>query len=266
VKRLAWLSDIHLNFLSFEDRLEFYDSIVENRVDAALVSGDIAEAWSLSGVLAEMVARLPIPVYFVLGNHDYYGRSIAAVRDDAAAAVAKSPSLVYLTQAGVVKLSERTALVGHDGWADGRLGDYAGSKVVLNDYVHIREFIGLDAAARLAKLQELADEAVQHFRRVLPEALDSYRHVILVTHVPPFREACWHEGHTSGPEFLPHFASGALGEALLEIMRPRRRRKLTVLCGHTHGRGTCRPLPNLEVFTAGAEYGRPEIEQIFAVK
>jgi predicted MPP superfamily phosphohydrolase len=266
MKRLAWLSDIHLNFLSYDERREFYDSVVETRADAALVGGDLAEAWSLSNILAEMAARLPIPVYFVLGNHDFYGRSIAAVRADAAAAVAKAPSLVYLTQAGVVALGERTALVGHDGWADGRLGDYAGSKVLLNDYTRITDFIGLDAAARLAKLQELADEAVAHFRRILPEAFDSYRHVILLTHVPPFREACWHEGHISGPEFLPHFASGAAGEALLEIMRPRRRRKLTVLCGHSHGRGTCRPLPNLEVFTAGAEYGQPEIEQIFSVK
>ena len=49
---MAWLSDIHLNFLTYEDRLEFYGSIVENRPDAVLVGGDIAEAWSLSGSLA----------------------------------------------------------------------------------------------------------------------------------------------------------------------------------------------------------------------
>ena len=34
--------------------------------------------------------------------------------------------------------------------------------------------------------------------------------------------------------------------------------QLTVLCGHTHGTGQARVLPNLITYTKGAEYGRPE--------
>jgi hypothetical protein len=40
-------------------------------------------------------------------------------------------------------LTNRTALVGHGGWADGRLGNYAGSTVLLNDYVLIEDFAEL---------------------------------------------------------------------------------------------------------------------------
>ncbi len=40
-------------------------------------------------------------------------------------------------------------------------------------------------------------------------------------------------------------------------------RRLTVLCGHTHGRGEAAILPNLRVLTAGAIYGQPGIERLF---
>ena len=50
-----------------------------------------------------------------------------------------SQKMVYLSQAGVVELTPSTALVGHDGWADARLGDFDHSDVVLNDYVLIDE-------------------------------------------------------------------------------------------------------------------------------
>ena len=35
---------------------------------------------------------------------------------------------------------------------------------------------------------------------------------------------------------------------------------LTVLCGHTHGAGEVKILPNLLVKTGGAEYKKPELQ------
>ena len=55
-----------------------------------------------------------------------------------------------------------------------------------------------------------------------------------------------------------------MGDALLEIMPNYADHHLTVLCGHTHGRGETHPLPNLEIRTGAAEYGKPDIEQIFS--
>jgi hypothetical protein len=80
--------------------------------------------------------------------------------------------------------------LGHDGWADGRPGDYAVSDVFLNDYLLIKELAGLDAEARLGRLHDLDDEAAAHFRAGLPAALSGFRRLIVLTHVPPFREAC----------------------------------------------------------------------------
>jgi predicted MPP superfamily phosphohydrolase len=46
-------------------------------------------------------------------------------------------------------------------------------------------------------------------------------------------------------------------------MREHPERELLVLCGHTHGRGACCPLPNVEILTGGAVYGEPEIQRLF---
>jgi hypothetical protein len=54
-----------------------------------------------------------------------------------------------------------------------------------------------------------------------------------------------------------------MGEAILEIMVEYPEHRLTVLCGHTHGRGECQPTPNVQVFTGGAEYGQPTIQRVF---
>ena len=79
----------------------------------------------------------------------------------------------------------------------------------------------------------------------------------MLTHVPPFREACWHRGQISDDDWLPHFACRAVGEVLVEAMAAHPECEMTVLCGHTHSPGEAQVLPNLRVLTGGAEYGRP---------
>ncbi len=131
--------------------------------------------------------------------------------------------------------------------------------MLLNDYVLIEELAHIGPEARLERLHALGDAAAEHFRRVLPEAIAHFRSVIAVTHVPPFREACWHRGQISDDNWLPHFACKALGDALVDVMSAHPDRELLVLCGHTHSPGEAQVLPNLRVRTGGAEYGRPEI-------
>ena len=125
--------------------------------------------------------------------------------------------------------------------------------------------IGEAPGERLARLNALGDAAAAHFRAVLPGALGRFRHVVVLTHVPPFREACWHEGRVSGDDWLPHFTCKAAGDALAGAMASRPGRAMTVLCGHTHGAGEARVLPNLRVLTGGAAYGAPAVQQVLEV-
>ena len=82
--------------------------------DAVLLGGDIAEAPDVRQHLERLDARLGLPIHFVLGNHDFYGGSIARVRAEIATLCDRIPRLCWLSQAGVVELTPATGLVGHE--------------------------------------------------------------------------------------------------------------------------------------------------------
>ena len=261
--RAVWLTDIHINFLKPVQLEKFYQLINDSHPDCILISGDIGEAPRLKYYLQQLESRLPCPIYFVLGNHDYYGASQQDVKVLVQQLTIVSPRLHWLILDGIVELAKNVGLLGHDGWADGRYGDYATSQIMLNDYVAIRDFVGLNKVQRLGLLNKLGDSAAGYIREWLPKALDRYDHVFFMTHVPPFPEACIHEGRYYNDEWLPHFASKAVGDALVKVMLDYPDKQLTVLCGHTHGQIEAQILDNLRVMTGGAEYGRPEIQRVF---
>ena len=269
--QLAWLTDIHLNFVDDSHRRWFLES-VRDRADAVAISGDIGESHDVGRFLAEMDEVIRKPVYFVLGNHDFYKGSIAETRLEVAEIARRSKLLEYLSAGGVVELTPHTAIVGHDGWADGRFGDYWNSDVILNDYVLIEElsrwFVDytLDKENLIEDLHALAEEAARHFEKVLLDAAGRYRNVIAVTHVPPFREAAWYEGKVSDDNYLPHFSCKAVGDVLDSVMQAHPQTNLLVLCGHTHGGGRLQVMDNLQVLTGKAKYGEPEIQQILEIK
>jgi predicted phosphohydrolase len=261
--RVTWLTDIHLNFLDPQGIETFLSELCDAQPDVVLLGGDIGESQNVRGYLQRLGDALQAPIYFVLGNHDYYHGSIVGVRDEIRTLGKVHPWLHYLTYEQVSELAPQIALIGHDGWGDARAGDYRTSKVQLNDYQLIDELIPGGRKGRRPVLQALGDQAADHVRKVLPEALERYQQVVLLTHVPPLREACWHEGRLSDDQWSPHFVCQAMGEALLQIMSDWPEHRLTVLCGHTHSRGECRPLPNVEILTGGAEYGYPSIQRVF---
>ncbi len=253
MKRVVWLTDIHLNFLADAKVKAFLSEVAGARPDALLIGGDMGESHDVCDYLGQIAEAIRVPIYFVLGNHDFYYGSIHETRQRVAQFCAAHPRLHYLSVEDVAELAPHVGLVGHDGWADGRLGDYARSLVAMNDFKLISELTGRNKLDRWEVLKALGDEAAAHFRRVLPEALEKYREVVLLTHVPPFREACWHEGRISDDDWATHFTCQASGQAILERMRLHPDRQLTVLCGHTHGRGETQPRQNLQVITGGAE-------------
>lgn len=263
--RFAWLTDIHLNFLSAPQLTEFMQSLKHESIDIIVISGDIGEAPTLNWFL-EFFEALQKPVYFVLGNHDFYFGSFGKVKTGISRFSQESKWLTWLTENHIVELSPTTGLIGHDSWADGRFGDFINSPIILNDYVLIGDFNGLDVHERLEKLHELGDEAANYFEETLPKAFERYQHVFLVTHVPPFIESTRHRGRISSEEYLPHYSCQAVGGVLVKVMCDYPDHQLTVLCGHTHGEARVQIMDNLLVLTGGAEYGEPRIIEIFEAK
>jgi predicted phosphodiesterase len=263
--RLIWLNDLHLNFLDPEDLDKFLKRLSAQEIDAILIAGDIGEADSLETYLASIEQACKVPVYFVLGNHDYYRGSIRHVRKKLQSFLLHHPRLIWLNTANIISLNESLALIGHDSWADGRLGDYWNSTVRLNDFVLIGEFLGKTQQQDLEIMQALAQEAARHFEAYLPQALMRHSKVIILTHVPPFAEATWHQGQMSSPEWMPFFSAKIVGDVIKKIMADHPQHKAVVFCGHTHSPGVFQALPNLEVVTKGAVYGKPRIPRVMAL-
>lgn len=264
MKRIAWLTDLHLSFVEPENRETFVDEVAAAEADMLLIGGDIGEAQNVVHFLKNFVDVFETPTFVVLGNHDFYGGGIQSVRAAVDELSSTRDNLTFLTTAAEpFPLTERAGLVGHDGWADAREGDYNRSLVMMNDYRLIQELAGFSKQARLAELHRLGDEAAEHIRQQLELALPIYEQVFVLTHVPPFRGACWYRGQVSDEEWAPHFVCQAVGQAILDMANVHPNKQITVLCGHTHSPGICEPAANVRVITGGAEYGSPGITQIF---
>ncbi len=263
--RIAWLTDLHLNFVTDKKQVQsFLAEVAASEPDAVLIGGDIAPAKSLIKYLAFIDQVLQRPVYFVLGNYDYYYGSVKKVRAAVSQLCQQRTNLTYLSQSQeVVSLGRRTGLIGHDGWADARAGDYDKSTQMINDYMAIADLVNLDAAERKKKLQALGDGAADHIRDVLPGALRRFEHVMLLTHVPPFPECCFHKGKLLDEKWLPHYCCKSAGDAILEVSSRRPKSRITVLAGHLHSEGQYNPQPNVSVLVGGAEYGHPAMARVF---
>jgi Icc protein len=259
--RLAFVSDIHLNFISRGSAQRFLEK-VGRRADAVAVGGDIHEAPELREVLIWMADVLQKQTYFVLGNHDFYDSTFAKVKTAVRMACEQSPYLRWLDEAGVISLSDETALCGVGGWYDGRAGRYdATFGNEMTDFQVIADLVSKSKAERLELFMTMADSASQTAQDLLEEAFERHSRVVFVTHFPPWPQACLYHGKVTSDLYLPFYCNSVLGGMLERAMRERPQRELLVLCGHTHGRARYNPLPNLECRVAAATYGSPTIFQ-----
>ncbi|MCK5127319.1 MAG: metallophosphoesterase family protein [candidate division Zixibacteria bacterium] len=287
--KLAWLTDLHLNFLNKTQRKKFIDTVRSSETDAVLIGGDIGESNTLIEYLREFEQHLNQDIYFILGNNDYYRGSIEQVRLDISNISNNSKKLNWLPNIGIKELTSKTALIGHGAWADGRLGDFINSDLVLNDYIWIKEFnpslfmlsdgkdiksshptssVSIEPHVKIGRLKtmnRLGDEAAQHVQKFLLKALEFYDRVIFLTHVPPFKESCLYRKSYSEAEALPHYSCKAVGDVIVQIMEQHSEKHLTVLCGHTHTKCELSVLPNLLVLTGAAQYSNPEIQKVFEI-
>lgn len=264
--KFIWCTDIHLNFIDLDDRVVFYKKLAECDSDGVFITGDIAEAPVLEDILIEMTDHIKLPIYFVVGNHDYYRGQVKEVRDVLTNLTRRNDYLFWLPSSGIHHLNGETVLLGQDGWADGRLGDYTNSRVALNDSRMIADLFQAKILGKyplLDKMQSLADADAMALHDDLVKVIAfNPKKVIVLTHIPPFKESCLHEGKISDDDWLPYFSSKIMGDVLIEVANKNPGIDFLVLCGHTHDASEYHPLDNLTVKAGGAEYGYPVIAEV----
>ena len=110
MKRLAWATDVHFEFAGVDDVVAFCERVIALAPEALLLTGDIAQAHSIERYLRALDRALPMPVYFVLGNHDFYYGSIRDVRAAVSAVAADSLHLTWMSAVSIAIGSTRPRL------------------------------------------------------------------------------------------------------------------------------------------------------------
>ncbi|MBI4027136.1 MAG: metallophosphoesterase [Verrucomicrobia bacterium] len=253
-----WLTDLHLDFVDEETWERLIADCRRHDPECILLTGDIATSRDARSWLRRLSDTFPRPIYFVLGNHDYYQSSILETEQMMDVLCENRADRLHRLDGRVIRLTPTMGLVGCGGWGDGRAGAGVNSNVDLSDFEVIEDLSrSRDKAALFKTLARLGDRAADLLKPVLKQALAEFPHVIVLTHVPPFMQAAWHQGRPSDSDFAPHFTCIATGQVLLDAARRHRNKRITVFCGHTHSPGFHTPIANLEVHTGGADYGRP---------
>ncbi len=265
INTIVWANDLHLSFPDTRSLNKLWDKINNCGADILLIAGDISDGIHLEQWLLRLNEEVNIPVYFALGNHDFYYSNIHDISKKVSKICSENEKLHWLNEEHVVELDPNTSLIGHDGWYDAQLGDINGG-VILNDFRLVGDikpfFVRGDARLIANRCSEIAKDACEYIEKTLTSAVSKYKKTIFVTHVPPFKKSAWHLGGTSDPAFLPWFTCKMMGDVLKKVMNNNPDNELLVLCGHTHGGGEYQAAPNIKVLTGKARYYSPDIQEL----
>ncbi len=273
----AHASDIHLDHLHSEaEVVAFAKKLVANSPAAVLLTGDISIANGLTYHLMVLEREIQRPIFFVLGNHDFYGSTIDAVREQMKNLTNGTQFLKYLPMSPYTSITKDTALVGHDGWYDAGHGDAQHSRFMMTDWFAIGDFVKysggqnmvqsgrlLDKIGLIGRAKVLAHEATTHVQEGIKQAARHHKNIVVMTHFPPFIETHLHRGAPPDAHSAPWYTNKMMGQMLTAAAAAYPNNSFTILSGHTHGKATAQIAPNMVAHVAGAEYGSPALSSMF---
>jgi predicted phosphohydrolase len=276
--KIAWATDIHLDFLQREGgrtlvQFAFAEPLAATKADIVVISGDISLSSMLEDHLRILDEILSCPIYFVLGNHDFYGGNFESVRSRVDQLCKSSKHLHYLTTSdSLQEIAPNFHIVGHDGWYDGYYGRPFSGGLVMSDWIQIEDFsehliqipggATIDAHKIISSAREASFYAAEHVEKQARRAAEFSKNVLIVTHVPPFPEVHMHGGKGSNEASIPWYTSKLMGDAITRVSEDYPGVSFAVFCGHTHEKARIRKSKNVECFVGGSEYGEPSYNMV----
>jgi predicted phosphohydrolase len=257
-----WCSDIHCDVVD-DDRLSAFLSKTNqdtNSDDLLLITGDISNALELWKHIQNISQASNARLLYVVGNHDYWGGSFSEIDTLLRSHSSKEGHAIFMDLIDRHQIDEITCVVGESGWYDGRNGEQGRPRFIMNDWFEIKDYKRNYLLSERKFSEHIADARAVRLQNKLLSAIEAgNRRIIVITHCPPFVEACRYKGQPSDLYALPWFSSQTMGDVLDQLSRENPDINFEVLCGHTHDPYEYRHSSNLTVHVAGAQYGDPKI-------
>lgn len=233
--KYLWFTDMHLDKVLPWTLFRFILHVIHENPKGIFLTGDISNGRLIHWHLKILAKFIKCPIYFVLGNHDYHFSSIEKVHAKVRQACKQYPNLIWMTDAGIIRLSDDVALIGTEGWYDADNGKPKYLKFTF-DWFMTEDFSKLpDMPARMVAWQKLAEQSAVHLSGKLNQALQgSCSNIIVLTHFPPWKEATHDMGSFWEPFWLPYNVNLCMGKAIVATMGDYENKSVTVLAGHTH--------------------------------
>ncbi len=252
-EKYLWLTDTHL----FPwNRKKILNLILNEKPRGVFLTGDISHSGpTCLGDLEYLGKKAGRPIYFVLGNHDYWLSSFKHISAEVKLLCSKYKNLIWMNNIEIEPLNEETVLIGDGGWYDASNGDTKYLKYTF-DWSLIEELKQLSSMSEREKMfQSLAQSSAIRMAHLLEKAIElDYKTIYLLTHVPPYKEANRDEGTIMEKFWEPYNTNLVLGQALDEVMKHHKKKHLIILAGHTHCPVEIHASRNIECRVGKASY------------
>lgn len=270
--KYVWITDTHFNVR--ENSLIADLKLIENAMnqesaDGLILSGDISVASKLVSQLGTLEQAVKKPIYFTLGNHDFWGTSYENVDKVMKDLTLMSPFLKYLPASEYLQLGTSTCVIGANTWYDAIIGRPNDSMFIMRDWLEMKDYINAlegDVIKSSIMTHEQKRKIIEVSRNLSRNAVDkivsgikaakrnNIINMIIVSHIPPYRDVCMYNNKLSDELHLPWYTSKLLGDALSTAAAQLPECNFTVLCGHTHSYAEKRMEKNLLVIAGQGDY------------
>jgi len=261
--KFVWYTDTHLNWAFPWNKYLFVNRIKAEKSKGLFLTGDISHGISICYNLKYLASRLDIPIYFVLGNHDYHYRKIESIHNSIRELSVKHTNLHWLTESDTISLNKKTAIIGTEGWYDAIFGDpkylkYSFDRMLMLDFFKMKSF-----DEQLIRFRQMANNSAQLIENKLNKALQGHKTIYILTHFPPWKEATRDAGSILEKYWLPYNVNYAMGKTIERVMAGKKNKRVIVLAGHCHTDSWIHISNNIECKVNKAKYtGLPRNEEI----